>query len=601
MLAGMTTPRFLFCSVALAALVTCLPVSVAHAQYIGYRSDQPNVEIDLSALDDTPTTSPVQPKQQPRTEDFPPPITSGNTAGNQPPAVPVPRVEAAPKRLAKPLFAVPINTPAPPPPKPVATPQPVVTPPAPVQQQRQQRPPAQNIIWDQPAAQKPVVQPKNPAPVPAARKPYNPYLSVPPAAKPAPAPQVAPQRPSIDAALQPDARQKMPLPVMVNTPFDVESLTALPRRKPEIEAAPAPQITEQKAPPVTATPVEVAAPAPAMAETLPAPTQPAQAALPAQNTTPQNQMPRTAGTQQAPVPTAPASTMSYPPNRVQKAPVQYYDRPVLPTATVETSVKPALPAVPVALPEEHVTLDTTTPVTPPVRKPAMAAPAVPEKNIATHTSVPARKPLQPAAVETLMPDETIPLPEVAATETEAPIATPKKIVPVVRPSFVTTSAPPPEMRQDAEPQAIFGYPADVQQPPVPFEQIAENMETVPVEVAIAPPKPEYGARVVPSKADLTLEFKGHSEELDTQSQNKLLNIVKILSEDSDRKLLVRGYASGENGSKTDALDKSLTRVSEVRSFLMEQGVRPTRVMVRALGQETDRKPLDRVDLVFAQQ
>ncbi len=588
----MTTPRFLFCSVALAALVTCLPVSAAHAQYIGYRSDQPNVEIDLSALDDTPTTSRVQPQRpQQRTEDFPPPITSGYTSGNQPPAVPVPRVEAAPKRLAKPLFAVPVNTPAPPPPTPVA---------APVQQQRQQRPPAQNIIWDQPTTQKPVVQqkPAAQAPVPAARKPYNPYLSVPPAAKPAPAPQAAPQQPSIDAALQPDARQKMPLPVMVNAPFDVDNLTAVPHRKPEVE--PAPQITEQTAPPVKETPVNATL-TPVMAETMPVQAQPViappvKAAPPVQNPTP-----RTAGTQAPAVPTPPASTMSYPPSSVQKAPVQYYDRPVLPTAAAETAVKPALPVAPVALPEERITLDANTPVKPPVRKPVIAAPAVPEKNIATVTTVPARKPLQPDTVETLMPDETIPLPEVAIAETEVPIAAPKNIVPVARPSFVTTSAPPPDMRQDAEPQAIFGYPADVQQPPVPFEQIAENMETVPVEVAIAPPKPEYGARVVPSKADLTLEFKGHSEELDTQSQNKLLNIVKLLDEDSDRKLLVRGYASGENGSKTDALDKSLTRVSEVRSFLMEQGVRPTRVMVRALGQETDRKPLDRVDLVFAQQ
>jgi len=565
----MTTPRFLFCSVALAAFVTCLPVSVAQAQYIGYRSDQPTVEIDLSALDGTETTSPVQPRQQPRTENFPPPITSGNATGNQPPAIPVPRVENAPKRLVKPLFAVPVNTPAPQPP-PVTAPKPTAV----------QQPPTQNIIWQQPAAQKPV--PKAPAArtqpqTPAVRQPYNPYLSTPTVTPPSAAPQTATQQPGFDAALQPDARQKMPLPVMVNTPLDVDSLAALPRRKPETVATPEPVTAQQTAPsPVTAKSPPVKATPRAQPEAV-------QAQAPAANT---------------------HTTMSYPPSRSQKAPVQYYDRPVLPTVAPDTttlSAQPVLPSTPVALPEERITLEADTPVIQPVRKPVVATPATLPQDTEAETFVPARKPVQTQALDTLMQDEVAPPPENNIATVQSPVDAPANILPAARPSLVTTSAPPPEMRQDAEPQAIFGYPAEAEQTPVPFEQIAENMKTVPVEVAIAPPKPEYGARAVPSKADLTLEFKGHSEELDTQSQSKLLNIVKLLDEDSNRKLLVRGYASGENGSKTDALDKSLSRVSEVRSFLMEQGVRPTRVMVRALGQETDRKPLDRVDLVFAQQ
>ncbi|MBW7912050.1 MAG: OmpA family protein, partial [Alphaproteobacteria bacterium] len=99
--------------------------------------------------------------------------------------------------------------------------------------------------------------------------------------------------------------------------------------------------------------------------------------------------------------------------------------------------------------------------------------------------------------------------------------------------------------------------------------------------------------------ELTLEFDGTSSDLTADTQQKLVNIIPHLRESKARRLAVHAYASGEDGSKTSARRISLSRALAVRSFLMDNGVEPTRVDVRALGLETDRKPLERVDLVFA--
>ncbi len=104
--------------------------------------------------------------------------------------------------------------------------------------------------------------------------------------------------------------------------------------------------------------------------------------------------------------------------------------------------------------------------------------------------------------------------------------------------------------------------------------------------------------IVPSVADLTLNFHGNSSDLTTESQKKLDIVIRQMKDTVDGRLQVRGFATGEDGSKSSARRIALSRALMVRSYLMDKGVKPTRVDVRALGTETDRSPLDRVDLVF---
>jgi outer membrane protein OmpA-like peptidoglycan-associated protein len=190
----------------------------------------------------------------------------------------------------------------------------------------------------------------------------------------------------------------------------------------------------------------------------------------------------------------------------------------------------------------------------------------------------------------------VPLPEAKTveaetdSETQVPLPAPK---PFTRPALIVTDKKPP-----AAPRTVLKT-AEVTMPisETEYEQLAENMETVPVQVALAPPKPVYAPKAV-STADLTLEFDRTAESLSTAAQSKLKNIIAHMNADTAAKLQVRAYATGDDGSKASARSKSLTRATEVRSFLMDNGIKPTRVIVRALGQETDRKPLDRIELTF---
>jgi outer membrane protein OmpA-like peptidoglycan-associated protein len=104
--------------------------------------------------------------------------------------------------------------------------------------------------------------------------------------------------------------------------------------------------------------------------------------------------------------------------------------------------------------------------------------------------------------------------------------------------------------------------------------------------------------VVPKLSDLTLIFKGDSSDLSPDAQKKLDNLVVQLNDMTGGRIQVRGFATGENGGQASARRISLSRVLSVRSYLMDKGIKPTRVDVRAQGSETDRTPLDRVDLLF---
>lgn len=412
----------------------------------------------------------------------------------------------------------------------------------------------------------PVAAPQVPAATkPAARKPYNPYLTAPAPAAPAAvrALKPVPARPPLAILPPPD----LPMQADLN---DVLTPPALPHRKPAVPAPALPaQISQQKV---------IAAPAPVRAVSAPAPA--ATAAAPAQN----------------------KAVLSYPPAAVQKAPVQHYARPVLPKDS--TLEMPQMPP-PAATPEPGPVRAAADAIAKPLPKPPIET--LPEEIISEAEMdilpektalLPARKPAAAvntdaetqAALSSVAATAVTPAPAVNVRTAEVPLPSPK---PFVRPSLIVTDKKPPVLPRAVLKQAEVTMPISATE----YEQIAENMETVPVEVAMAPPKPVHAPKAT-SAADMTLEFDRTSESLSEAARRKLQSIIMHMNADTNTKLQVRAYATGEDGSKSAARSKSLTRATEIRSFLMDNGIKPTRVIVRALGQETDRKPLDRVDLIF---
>jgi outer membrane protein OmpA-like peptidoglycan-associated protein len=95
-----------------------------------------------------------------------------------------------------------------------------------------------------------------------------------------------------------------------------------------------------------------------------------------------------------------------------------------------------------------------------------------------------------------------------------------------------------------------------------------------------------------------LIFDGDDTVIDDAMRDTLQGVARTLKKENGSRLLIRAYASGPDGSKAAARRVSLSRALAVRSFLMDEGLEPSRVDVRALGRDTDVSPADRVDLVL---
>ncbi|MEZ0260935.1 MAG: OmpA family protein [Alphaproteobacteria bacterium] len=192
---------------------------------------------------------------------------------------------------------------------------------------------------------------------------------------------------------------------------------------------------------------------------------------------------------------------------------------------------------------------------------------------------------------------TRPLP----TPQRKPVAQPEPVVataPAKRPSLEILDTPPPprpaaETTERIVPPVREEAKTDISALAAQVDQAAADMGTAPEPVE--PPK----FATVPTQSDLMLEFPGNSSDLTTATQRKLDAIVVQMEDlDDGGRLQVRGYAAGEDGSKSSARRIALSRALSVRSYLMDKGVKAKRVDVRAMGSETDRNPLDRVDLIF---
>lgn len=545
--------QYLFVSAAAAALATTTFCTPAFAQYHQFRSDKPLVEVDLDALAPESATPAARPGWQKPAE----------SSGHLPPVV-----------LRQPL------------------------PPQPQQQETPRTAPAEPVIAS------PQITPEPPAVAaqPAPRRVLKPIFAAPVTPPPPPVAEAQPVQPLAE-------------PVPARRPIiaaPTTTTTAAPVRKaaPPVEPPPA---TLTAAPPQAPAlrPAKLMEPVyESMPETpRPAP-KPAQIAAPQQQDTKRNTA--------APAETAASaeSRMSYPPVTMPRSDVKHFERPVLPEGLRTDEYAAPAPVIS-ALPADRL----------PQRKPPVAElPAT----ILNDDEL--------AALTTEMPAEAAPIPSAEITATApALVAEPAQEMPSDaaprRPSLViideaaidlprrmpvTTTLPAPAdmftasrdteielpATETAEIIAALPAPKPLENIPPPLTEpelvaISRNIETVPARVAMAPPRLLPQDIVVPTLADLTLEFDGASSELNDNTRQKLVNIVPHLTESESRRLAVHAYASGEDGSKSSARRISLSRALAVRAFLMDNGVPPTRVDVRALGLETDRKPLERVDLVFA--
>lgn len=135
-------------------------------------------------------------------------------------------------------------------------------------------------------------------------------------------------------------------------------------------------------------------------------------------------------------------------------------------------------------------------------------------------------------------------------------------------------------------------------PTAPAPKVTAPKITAPV----APPKT---AAVAPSTASappatgkmLRFEFSGTSAQLPDDAAGKLALLAEQLLGTDSLRVQVKAYATGSDGSASVARRLSLSRALAVRKFLIEKGVRSTRIDVRAMGNKPEGGPPERVDVV----
>jgi outer membrane protein OmpA-like peptidoglycan-associated protein len=118
-----------------------------------------------------------------------------------------------------------------------------------------------------------------------------------------------------------------------------------------------------------------------------------------------------------------------------------------------------------------------------------------------------------------------------------------------------------------------------------------------------PPRPATPAAPLPADIPAGTEFRvvfpdDTAQTLSPADTRLLSGIAARLRQDENTRLEVLGYASGTPETNRESRRLSLERALAVRSYLIDQGVRRTRIDVRALGQTAPQGPADRVDLLL---
>lgn len=145
----------------------------------------------------------------------------------------------------------------------------------------------------------------------------------------------------------------------------------------------------------------------------------------------------------------------------------------------------------------------------------------------------------------------------------------------------------------------------------PFAEIEEMLSEAEQADEVVVPEPETMVEetvvaAAPSAGDevedeaLQLLFQPGEEMLSDSDKAALTALAGDLASDENQRIQLRAYASAQDGTSSMARRLALSRALEVRKFLIDNGVRSTRIDVRALGDNAESGPLDRIDIVLVE-
>lgn len=238
----------------------------------------------------------------------------------------------------------------------------------------------------------------------------------------------------------------------------------------------------------------------------------------------------------------------------------------------------------------------------PVR--AATAPPAPPKMVAARPSAP---PARPASTPPA-PKPVVKLPAAPAQQA--------RLAPPPPPRIIAPKAPSPKpMAKAAAPRVASrtAAPPPVKQlaPPPPPPTVVARARKKTVKAAAAPPPPPKApslqAKTAPKRQRvasllpvgdnlLQVRFRAGSSVLTGKDEDRLKAMVTKVAA-TETRLQLKAYAEAKGNDTSKARRLSLSRALAVRSFLIENGLRSTRIDVRALGIARDGGAPDRVDIV----
>jgi outer membrane protein OmpA-like peptidoglycan-associated protein len=118
-----------------------------------------------------------------------------------------------------------------------------------------------------------------------------------------------------------------------------------------------------------------------------------------------------------------------------------------------------------------------------------------------------------------------------------------------------------------------------------------------VALTAQPSTPENAPAAGAQETLSTLTFDKDSARLPDGAKEALAHLASRMTEDATLEVQLLAYAAGDEENASKARRLSLSRALAVRSFLIDQGVRSTRIEVRALGNKVPEGSPDRVDII----
>jgi outer membrane protein OmpA-like peptidoglycan-associated protein len=238
---------------------------------------------------------------------------------------------------------------------------------------------------------------------------------------------------------------------------------------------------------------------------------------------------------------------------------------------------------------------------------ANRAPALPARVTAT--------PIAPVARVTPPPQKAMPMAKAAMPSAPKPISRPAapkpmpapKPVQVARQSPAAAPPPPPPPAPAPAPKKAAPKPAPMPAPVVVKPMVAKPAPA-PAPVPVVPaPKAAPAEKVIASLPRsvnvstpglaMRVGFSGNSTRISADEKVRLAALADKMAGSGDR-LQLKSFAGGSGETPSASRRRSLSRALAVRSYLIEKGVRSTRIDVRALGMAADSGPSDRVDVII---